>query len=134
MRVCLRVHAWFCMCISVHVCVSVSCLCACMCMYSFMHTGLCVCADKPAHVCLWSLRLMGGVVLDHPPPYLLSRSVPRITGLLQNALSLPLESWDYRWATMPLAFMCSGSKLRYSHSHRKCFIRGAISLTYRSDC
>lgn len=47
------------------------------------------------------LRLMGGTVLDHPPPYSLSRSVLRLTGLLRNAPSLPLESWDYKWATIP---------------------------------
>lgn len=72
------------------------------------------------------LRLMEGVVLDHPPPYSLSRSVLRLTGLLRNAPSLPLESWDYGWATMPPGIYVLGSKLRSSHSHRKCFIRSPL--------
>lgn len=126
MHVCLCVRAWFYMCICVHACMSVYvCLCACawthscVGVYVYVQISLLTCARG-------GLRLMGGVVLHHPPPYSLSRLVLRLTGLLRNAPSLPLESWDYRWATMPPGIYVLGSKLRSSHSHRKCFIRSLL--------
>lgn len=59
MHVCLCVRAWFWMYICVHVCMSVY-VCLCVLVNSFMRRGICVCADKPAHVCLWRPEVDGG--------------------------------------------------------------------------
>lgn len=57
MCLCMVLDVYMCACMHECVCVLV---CVCVHVNSFMRRGICVCADKPAHVCLWRPEVDGG--------------------------------------------------------------------------
>lgn len=118
----------------VHVCVwgGVLCswrLCTCVCVHIHMceHMYVCICACP--RVVLFITEADLSCLPRCTPHSLLRRDislVPQVSDPAHsgNALSLPLETWGYRRATMPVHLVqgCWVSALHLSCLHRKHFI------------